>query len=311
MKRDLVYVLGKGSTWDNNEIRFSIRSVEKYLKNYGNIYIVGENPGFLNGIIHIPYPDELGPDNADGNITRKLIRACHEKELSDIFLKMNDDYLIVNPIDANKIKPLHKGHLKDLPEKYFTRNHWRKRLGRTRDILLQKKLTTKHFDYHAPIPINKNNFPEIVSQFDYETGIGYTTRSIYGNVAYPNARLLTNEKKIIFRHRTLAEIEEIASSTTFIAYNDNGLNKDLKAFLYQRFPEKSKYETNEPQDLVIDIFLWDKNGRTYEDATKIFKKYYKKHNLTNLIEYHKYNPRLHRKLNYKLEQKLNNIKNES
>lgn len=309
MPIDLVYILGTGSNWNNNEIRFSIRSVEKNLKNYGNIYIIGENPGFLKNIIHIPYPDELGSKNADGNITRKLIRACKEKELSNVFIKMNDDYLIVKPIDAKDIKPLHKGELSKYSDEYFERNQWRKRLGRTKEILLQKNLPTKHFDYHAPLPINKNNFPKIVSQFDYENDIGYTTRSIYGNVAYPRAKRLTNEKITIFRHFTTSQLKEKTQTPTFVAYNDDGLNNPLKLFLHNMFPEPSTYETNDAVDLTIDVLAWENNGKNYEDAVRIFKTYFKKNNLTRLIE-KDYNPILHRKFTFKLEQKLKNIKNE-
>jgi hypothetical protein len=85
---DVVYVLGTGSKWKNNELRFSLRAIEKNLTGYRDIYVIGENPGFLQNVIHIPYPDEL-PGNADGNIARKVLRACREKKLSDNFLFIN------------------------------------------------------------------------------------------------------------------------------------------------------------------------------------------------------------------------------
>jgi len=54
---DIVYVLGSGSEWDDNEIRFSLRSVEKYLTGVGNVYIIGKKPNFLKDIIHRSVPD--------------------------------------------------------------------------------------------------------------------------------------------------------------------------------------------------------------------------------------------------------------
>ena len=75
---DVVYVLGKGTKWNDNEIRFSLRSLAKNVTGIRNVYIVGERPDFLKRVIHISYPDEL-LNNADGNITfksRNAINGC-------------------------------------------------------------------------------------------------------------------------------------------------------------------------------------------------------------------------------------------
>jgi hypothetical protein len=45
---NLLYILGSGSKWQNNEIRYSIRSAEKYVGNLGRVFIVGEFPKFLS-----------------------------------------------------------------------------------------------------------------------------------------------------------------------------------------------------------------------------------------------------------------------
>ena len=52
---DLVYPLNKlCSHWRNQELRYSLRSVEKFVKNYRNIYIIGDKPKYLNGeVAHI------------------------------------------------------------------------------------------------------------------------------------------------------------------------------------------------------------------------------------------------------------------
>jgi hypothetical protein len=92
---DVVYVLVTGSSWDNNEIRFSIRSVPKNLPGIGRIIIIGEKPSGLKGFVHIAHPDEFPSINADGNIIRKVIPACQDPRLTDQFLFMNDDHIII------------------------------------------------------------------------------------------------------------------------------------------------------------------------------------------------------------------------
>ena len=56
---DILYCIGEGSKWNNNELRYSLRSLEKFGKNVGNIYMVGYNPGFLSDevtFINCPCP---------------------------------------------------------------------------------------------------------------------------------------------------------------------------------------------------------------------------------------------------------------
>ena len=48
---DVVYILGDGSKWGNNEIKYSLRSLEKYGKNIRDVYICGNKPYFVNNKI--------------------------------------------------------------------------------------------------------------------------------------------------------------------------------------------------------------------------------------------------------------------
>ena len=40
---DVVYILGKGSVWKDNEIRYSLRSIEKHLTGFDRVFIVGQS----------------------------------------------------------------------------------------------------------------------------------------------------------------------------------------------------------------------------------------------------------------------------
>ena len=196
---DLVYVLGTGSVWKNNELRFSLRSVAKNMAGVGNIWIIGENPGFLSPEIrHIYYPDELGKDNADGNMARKILRACKEPDLSEDFVFMNDDFIINKPLIAAEIPCLHKGDMKNRPPEFWTKEKYRKRLRRTFDVLTANKYPTIQYDYHAPMIMSKTLFPACMENFDYAHDIGYTFRSLYGNYCRIPASPLGMYKKTVY-----------------------------------------------------------------------------------------------------------------
>ena len=196
---DVVYVLGTGSNWNNNEIRFSLRAIEKNLKNVGNIFIIGEKPEWIQNVIHIYHPDEYGPKNADGNIITKVLAACNDERLSDDFLFINDDHLVLQPVAAADVPSLHHGDMTHFAPDYWTLNYWRGRLKCTMQVLREHNYTTLHFDCHTPIVFNKHLFPEIMGRFNYSEGVGYTMKSLYGNVMYPDGEFLTDQKKKIFK----------------------------------------------------------------------------------------------------------------
>ena len=95
---DIVYILGTGSVWQNNEIRFSLRSVDKNISDVGKVFVVGERPAFLKNIIHIPCRDPYTVYWK--NAYAKTALVCKDPRLSDDFLFMNDDFFIFKPIKA-------------------------------------------------------------------------------------------------------------------------------------------------------------------------------------------------------------------
>jgi hypothetical protein len=303
---DVVYVLGTGSSWSDNEIRFSIRSVLKNLTGIGQIFIVGEHPANLGGFIHIQHPDEFPSTNADGNIIRKVLRACQDPRLSQQFLFINDDHIIMKPIRARNIPPFHKGDMKTYRTDYWKLNEWRKRLLFTKAALEEQDLPTLHYDCHTPIIFDKLKFPLAMARFDYASGIGLTMKSLYGNIHYPKAPLLVEQKKTVFKYFTLAELRERFTDSILLSFNDQGLNDSLKIFLYQQFPDSSPLETKPIDDKILDIFIATRVSHSYQLALDTYLKYFKNNNLKGLFLADT-KKRFENKINYLLEQKLNGL----
>lgn len=305
---DVVYVLGKGSKWDNNEIRFSIRSLVANLKGFRYIFIVGEKPVFLQNIIHIQANDIYDPAiNADGNIITKVLAACNDERLSDDFLFINDDHLVLKPIQVADVPALHKGNMQEYKEDYWKLNYWRGRLKRTMEVLAEKGYSTFHFDCHTPILFNKKKFKEVVSKFNYQEGKGLTMKSLYGNVVYAETGvLLTDQKKTVFKHFLLPQLNSRLSECVFMSFNDDGLNRALMYWLTVNFINKSNYERKDIEDRVVEICKWLNSDRDYKKGVKLFDKYMKGVNIIKLFKNGE-TPGLRVKLEYKLERVFDEI----
>lgn len=299
---DVVYVLGSGSYWRNNEIRFSLRALERNLRGIRKVWIIGELPDFIKGIKHIPFQDEL-LNNADGNIIRKVLRICQEPELSENFLFINDDHMIMKETEAPAIPPYHNGDLTKLTKEYFGESPWRGHLWNSRNVLIGLGHSALHFDCHIPMVINKKKFTEVLQKFDYEK-TPYTMKSLYGNIVHPDAPRLKHQKVTLFRPYSQEDIRKKTLGKAFVAYNDDGLKIALKIWLYQHFPEKSKYEKT-AEDPFFDLVKWVLSPKKdFQSGCELYDKY----GLSKRTK--KYMKRGESKVRYiKLEHKLRELLN--
>ncbi len=179
---DIVYPLNEGlSHFRNQEIKYSLRSVEKFVTNFRNIYIIGFKPPFLNEkVILIPHKDH--PYHCkERHIMEKFLVACSIPDVSDRFLMFNDDYFFTKPVNAQKIPFYIKGYLKGSINKRKPGNLYRQSLENTYNALTKKGFGTEHFDLHYPIYYDKKKFPEVMSSYDWDIRAGYVVKSLYAN----------------------------------------------------------------------------------------------------------------------------------
>lgn len=107
---DVVYVIGTGSKWDNNELRYSLRSIDKCGICLHNVIIVGDElPDFVDPdkVTYLQCADKPG-DSPARNVYRKIKKVFDETQLSR-FLLSSDDHFFINPTIFDPYPLLYKG----------------------------------------------------------------------------------------------------------------------------------------------------------------------------------------------------------
>ncbi|MGN6438404.1 MAG: hypothetical protein ACTHMM_17810 [Agriterribacter sp.] len=236
---DLVYVLGTGSKWQDNELRYSLRSVEKHLSGYGQLYIVGSCPDWVTNAVHIQMADEFGY-NRDKNIYSKIYIACRQKKISDNFLFINDDHFFLQNFVADQVPYYHKGDLFHAFNSRPHADHYRVTLSNTYWYLKRNYLPTNHFDVHTPIIYNKRAFISAVSIADWDVYYGYGIKSLYAN-SLKIAGEQTSDCKVDSA-KTRTEIVHRINDRPFFSIGDNALNDDMKSLLEDLYPVPSSWE---------------------------------------------------------------------
>jgi len=241
MAVDAVYPLGTGSRWDNNELRYSLRALEKNFLDLGRVFIVGRCPPWLTGAVHLDVPDSH-KHNKDANLIDKVLAACRAG-VSDKFVRSSDDQLILRPCHADDLKPYHHGDFLSREAKQV-RGGWKQRLLRTCKLLRSLGMPTRHHDTHIPTIYDRDLFVKIVTACNYRDDIGYTINTLYHNqsgVVDPPKMLhqkLTLERRDASERSILKRLE----GKMYLGYNDLGLSKALKNVLQEMFPEPSRFE---------------------------------------------------------------------
>ena len=232
VKHDVVYVLGKGSKFNNLEIKISIMSLLKFCDIWlGNIYIVGENPGIGNPRVKHIYAPDITRVNKDANIIHKLLTAIWKiPSLSDNFLFCSDDILVTResswedfaPRYVFEYPPVEKA--RQLLYAEAKNNTWDMLMLNTLDRFIGNREHIYFYEPHIFAPINKRYFKQMCNQIDYTNNRNVIVMSLWFN--WLN---LKNPQKR-FDHQSVfsANIPNLKNVQRHLTYND-------KAFEVKKF----------------------------------------------------------------------------
>jgi hypothetical protein len=236
---DLVYILGTGSKNFNLEIRYSLRSVQKHLSNVDQVFIVGENPGFLKDIIHIECEDK--GTFKEVNIFYKILQAAIVKDVSEDFLFFNDDHFLNQDFDANNFPVFRKGILQDFIDKRpYAVGGYMTPLRNCQYILKKNGYGEIDFDHHSPITYNKEKIKLLHSRYDWTVPSGYIVKSLYGNT-YGLDSVYEPDCKMN-QPLPYESMMEIIKNRKIFSVGDAAITDQFKKIMEDLYPQKSRWE---------------------------------------------------------------------
>ena len=224
IKHDLVYVLGKGSKWNNLEIKISITSMLKFCSHWiGKIYVVGENPNINNPKVSHVYAPDITKVNKDANIIHKILTAIQKiPSLSDNFLWCCDDILVTQKSDWDDFVPRYVFEYKQNEEarkllySEAKGNPWDKLLLGTLDRFVGNREHIYFYEPHIFAPVNKKYFKQMCKQIDYTASRYVIIMSLWFNW------LNLKDPPKRFDHQSVfsAKIPDLSHVERHLTYND-------------------------------------------------------------------------------------------
>lgn len=217
---DFVYICRPGK---NEELRYSVRSVEKFLPD-NNIWVVGGKPEWYKG----KYIEVLDTAGKFDNINKCYKTILEENKISDNFVLMNDDFFLLSSKNNYRY---YSGLLKDKIINHTTLNgfsSYSKAL--TGAVKALKKMGIKeplNYDIHTPMAFNKAQLGQVID-------LSLAPRSMYGNIFIKDGLNIDDVK--IYNYT-----KEIDMGLDFISTEDDSF-KLIKDKLETLFSLPSKFE---------------------------------------------------------------------
>lgn len=243
MAIDIIIPLGSGSKSDNDELRILLRSLERNATNVGRVAIVGDRiPEWLQNIVHVDYGDVF-TENKDGNMINKTIAAINQLKCADFILTC-DDAVFNQPIDLEKMPILYNDRVQadfgpDFKEGKWKR--WHQRMYHTFWLAEEMGRPLEHnYETHAPQPFNAYFMADLLKEVNYRSGVGY---GIFTLFRLCEGRQKQGREQTAYKttHESEASAKE-PMDKLFASYNDKAFLHGLRERLFERFPEKSRYE---------------------------------------------------------------------
>ena len=168
---DILYIIGENCSKCNyNELRYSLRSIEKYGKNIDRVFVAGYCPDFLSdNIIKVPvkqiynYNDnenELTLTEKHINILYTIMHVVDNTDISDEFLISMDDHIYIRDVDFNNypfyVKRFNINN--ELP--LIGNTAYKKFLAKTRKACINNNISVAYCTLHRNMHMSRTIFNE-------------------------------------------------------------------------------------------------------------------------------------------------------
>jgi hypothetical protein len=227
---DYVYICRDG---ENEELRYSIRSVEANLPS-GKVWVVGGKPSWYIGN-HISVPQKYGKYE---NLKENAKAISLSPDISNSFIIMNDDFYIIKPVDS--VENFNGGKLIDKANLYDSldsSSKYTKRLFDTNAKLLEMGVESPvDFELHVPMIITKSGLWQSV-KYDL------LWRSMYGNLYGINSKTMKEDVKVYVNSRLVPKGYDTTNlKYPYLSSDDKSFGFLYKKILKEMFKAKSSYE---------------------------------------------------------------------
>lgn len=219
-----LYIMGSGSKWSDNELRYSLRSLEANCP-IESVTLIGVKPAWVTGVQFVPFVEPAG--NKISRVYKKLVGAL--PYVADEFVLMNDDFYILKPTEYFPL--MNQGTLREaLSIKQVTdpTSIYTEARANTLEALRDITEEPLDFDLHVPFPCTRDLVFSLGAMFPFWDNLQF--RTLYGNWLRDEGIRIADVK-----------IDTPTATMSYYSTTDY-ITEGVKQWLRDRFPAPSRFE---------------------------------------------------------------------
>lgn len=217
----------KHSKWGDIELKYCLRSLEKHLKNYGDLYIIGDKPLTVKqNFIHVPFESGTNRVYKERNIFQMGMWAV-DNEVGDPFIFFNDDHFLLRDYEA-----------KDFPNYYAEWPVKSDMYGHTIANTKEVAEGARFADVHCPMVFDKQRFRQKIAMQDWDRKGGYCMKTLYADGLEGEQ---CTDLKIRLQYPAW-QLQEMIKDRDWFSIDDASRGPEVEGLLKGLYPNKSKYE---------------------------------------------------------------------
>ncbi|HZK93147.1 MAG TPA: hypothetical protein VFC67_02985 [Prolixibacteraceae bacterium] len=252
--------LASASRWD--ELRYSLRSLDKFFNEDFEVWIVGDMPEWIRNVKHIPHQKtEMTKAGATYDAVSKLKLYIDHDDSPHQFLRMYDDVYLTGTRTVKQMQITRYLFTNDeLNSGEFASGGivWRDQVFRSTDAVVSLGYPGYMTETHCPEVFEKMKMRKIFEMFDpLENRL--LTSTLYFNV-FPYELMLKDrkvERALFYGYESdfsygpgecepvetqLNRVSGVCAGKYYLNHNDDGLDDNLKKFIRGMFPDKCRFE---------------------------------------------------------------------
>jgi hypothetical protein len=216
------------------ELRYTLRSVEKHYPDVGDLWLIGDASIHLKDFRHIPNPANQKTNNTFANFTHAFEIACEHPDIPDEFLLFNDDFFLMQPYEPVLYA---RGYLADHVALHDGKTSaWGQVLRNTLRYLQEDWGMEKpvSFDLHIPMPVDKHTMAIALAR---SYGQGVAVRTVYGAELGDVEVPLHQDVKLKYGSKVdYTTLDFISTDNQVFEHHSVG------QYIKDTFPDKSRWE---------------------------------------------------------------------
>lgn len=269
--------IGKGSKWDDNELRIALRSFDRHIKFDFDVFLFYDPRNPIDWVQNVnkvevkrTYPEKAykhfgGVKRFENyfDVLHKLQAMVYDRDVSDLFVFCYDDIHLVR--DVYSINELNERiavrNWRDYPYIFKSQpGKWSKVIGSSLKKLKSAGKLFYDYESHSIRVFEKGLWRYLFNKYPVdEQLIPYVPSTLYYNYFFDKPTVVLEKENNVkagfygerdadknlpgaFSSKDKNNIKKAIDGKLFVNYNDVGLNKVLKEFLFEYYSEKSNYE---------------------------------------------------------------------